>query len=258
MRRNAGAASFVQIAVIVGLIAPVVVMLCAAAAKFGWMDWKTAFGFVVRPLKPLPFPLPVVVAAVGAVLGLIALFVARADFKRFGVWALLAFLAPAVVVGGYWRFKQIAASVPPIHDVSTDWAEPVMFTKPLMAERAGAPNPVEADPRVPADSKSKWAGRRVAEINAETCPGAKPIMRQLHPDQVADVLEHNGITVMGRAPFRVEGTYESFWWGFKDDVAVRIRPERTDVRSVSRVGQSDLGANCKRVTKLMKDLGELP
>ena len=60
--------------------------------------------------------------------------------------------------------------------------------------------------------------------------------------------------VIGQAPWRVEGTYESFWFGFEDDVVVRIRPGRTDVRSISRVGGSDLGANCRRVTKIVREL----
>ena len=46
-------------------------------------------------------------------------------------------------------------------------------------------------------------------------------------------------------------TVESFWFGFRDDIVVRIRPAGTgsilDVRSTSRVGVSDLGANAKRV-----------
>ena len=39
------------------------------------------------------------------------------------------------------------------------------------------------------------------------------------------------------------------------DVVARIDPERTDIRSVSRVGMSDIGANCARVTKIVEALG---
>jgi hypothetical protein len=254
MRRDDKAYGIVRSALLVGLIAPLIVLIGAAGAKFGFMDWKAAFGLVARPLKPTPLPPAALAAVVGVVVGLIALWVARRDFRHLGLMALVAFLFPALTLGGFWKFKQQASSVPPIHDVSTNWEDPVMFSRQLMAARAGALNPVEADPRVPDKAGPPWAGRRVAEINAQTCPEAKPIMRQLDPDAVAAVLEHNGLQISGRAPFRVEGTFESFWWGFKDDVAVRIRPERTDVRSVSRVGMSDLGANCARVTKIIKQL----
>jgi uncharacterized protein (DUF1499 family) len=50
----------------------------------------------------------------------------------------------------------------------------------------------------------------------------------------------------------------SFWFGFKDDVVVRIIPERggsrVDVRSVSRVGRSDVGANAKRIRTYLQAL----
>ena len=50
---------------------------------------------------------------------------------------------------------------------------------------------------------------------------------------------------------RIEAVATTFWFGFKDDIVVRIRPapggSRIDVRSVSRVGRSDLGTNAKRI-----------
>jgi uncharacterized protein (DUF1499 family) len=51
---------------------------------------------------------------------------------------------------------------------------------------------------------------------------------------------------------RIEATATTFWFGFVDDVVVRVRPaagggSRIDVRSVSRVGKSDVGANAKRI-----------
>jgi fatty-acyl-CoA synthase len=103
-----------------------------------------------------------------------------------------------------------------------------------------------------------WADTRVSRIGAEACPGAKPVRLALAPTEaqarVRQVLKAEGLAVGGEAPGSVEATWESFWYGFKDDVIVRIRPEeagsRIDLRSVSRVGMSDLGANCERVTAL--------
>jgi uncharacterized protein (DUF1499 family) len=50
---------------------------------------------------------------------------------------------------------------------------------------------------------------------------------------------------------RIEATDTTFWYGFKDDVVVRVRPadggSRVDVRSVSRVGGGDAGTNARRV-----------
>ncbi|MCZ6645634.1 MAG: DUF1499 domain-containing protein, partial [SAR324 cluster bacterium] len=52
------------------------------------------------------------------------------------------------------------------------------------------------------------------------------------------------------------------WFGFKDDVVVRITPvkggSRLDMRSVSRVGRSDVGANAARIRKFLAELSALP
>jgi uncharacterized protein (DUF1499 family) len=57
---------------------------------------------------------------------------------------------------------------------------------------------------------------------------------------------------------RIEATATTPWFGFKDDVVVRVRPEgsgsRIDVRSVSRVGKSDVGANAKRIRAYLADV----
>ncbi|MEQ9317124.1 MAG: DUF1499 domain-containing protein, partial [Henriciella sp.] len=58
----------------------------------------------------------------------------------------------------------------------------------------------------------------------------------------------------------LEATETSGWFGFKDDVAVRIRAvdgaTRVDMRSISRVGLSDLGANARRVSGFMDELAD--
>jgi len=50
---------------------------------------------------------------------------------------------------------------------------------------------------------------------------------------------------------RIEAVATTFWFGFKDDVVVRIAPasggSKVDIRSVSRVGVSDVGANAERI-----------
>jgi uncharacterized protein (DUF1499 family) len=49
----------------------------------------------------------------------------------------------------------------------------------------------------------------------------------------------------------IEATDTTFWFGFKDDVVIRIKPQdngsRVDIRSVSRVGRSDVGTNAARI-----------
>ncbi len=50
---------------------------------------------------------------------------------------------------------------------------------------------------------------------------------------------------------RIEAVATTFWFGFKDDVLVRVTPDgsgsRVDVRSKSRVGRGDSGTNARRI-----------
>ena len=61
--------------------------------------------------------------------------------------------------------------------------------------------------------------------------------------------------------FRIEATDRSFWFGFEDDVVIRITAageagSRVDVRSLSRVGGGDLGVNANRVRAFVAALTE--
>jgi len=66
------------------------------------------------------------------------------------------------------------------------------------------------------------------------------------------------IAAVDPAEGRLEATATTKWMGFKDDIVVRIRPDgsgsRVDVRSVSRVGRSDVGANAKRIREFLGKL----
>jgi uncharacterized protein (DUF1499 family) len=57
---------------------------------------------------------------------------------------------------------------------------------------------------------------------------------------------------------RIEATATTPWFGFEDDVVVRVRPQgggsRVDVRSVSRVGRSDVGTNARRIRADLEEL----
>ena len=60
---------------------------------------------------------------------------------------------------------------------------------------------------------------------------------------------------------RIDATDTTFWYGFDDDITVRLRASEgggtiVDVRSLSRVGQSDLGANAARITAFLEQLAE--
>ena len=85
------------------------------------------------------------------------------------------------------------------------------------------------------------------------------------PDEVLEisraVAEDFGWEIVTVDPGRgfMEATDTTTWFGFKDDVAVRLRPvgdeaTRVDVRSISRVGGGDMGANAARIRRFLEAL----
>ncbi|MGX6647017.1 DUF1499 domain-containing protein [Maricaulaceae bacterium MS644] len=177
-----------------------------------------------------------------------------------GVAALVVGLAPMGMIAAAADSR---GDIPPIHDISTDTANPPQFTQSLIdrREQDGARNSVDyASKTNPAD------GRPLPEVQAEAYPEVQPVMLPVTPDlayQAAlEVAREMGWTVSTASEdaMMFEATATSFWFGFKDDIVVRITPAedesgaRVDARSVSRVGTSDLGANAARLEAFAQNL----
>jgi uncharacterized protein (DUF1499 family) len=155
-----------------------------------------------------------------------------------------AFLPPLYMLGE-------AKKVPPIHDISTDLERPPGFVA-LLPERRAAPNGADyGGPQVAAQQKKAYP-----DIGPKILPVSPPDAVQ----KATDVARAMGWTVVASDAVqgRVEATATTSWFGFKDDVVVRVRPEgagsRVDVRSVSRVGRSDVGTNARRIREFLARL----
>ena len=65
----------------------------------------------------------------------------------------------------------------------------------------------------------------------------------------------------GRRDGQIELVARTPIMGFRDDLAIRIRVDpdgaRIDVRSASRYGRHDLGANASRIRSLLEDIDEM-
>ncbi len=92
-----------------------------------------------------------------------------------------------------------------------------------------------------------------------------PADRPSPPDQAFEralaTAKDMGWTVIeaDKAAGRIEATDRTLWFGFFDDIVIRVTPaagsgSRVDVRSLSRVGVSDLGANAKRIRAFLARL----
>lgn len=235
----------------------------ALGTKFGLLDWRVGFGLMTFSIGPL-----LLVGAAGfALVGLLlALVVAP---RRGRAIALAALLIPAAGLGYALYVRQQAAAVPPIHDVSTDLVSPPGFSEAVVAERAAIPGANALDlvtAKIP-DGFGPMGGKSVVEAHRAAYGDIKPLTTDtpaFDAFQVAlDAAEQQPGWIVGRqdaSTGMIEVRATSFWYGFTDDIAIRVRalPDGSgaviDVRSVSRVGISDLGANARRVRAYLADL----
>ena len=201
-------------------------------------------------------------ALIAVVLGVLAFLAAIAvPPRRDRISSLLAVALGAGVVAISGQVKSIAAANPPIHDVATDWTEPMLFGPKVFAARGEGANAIEADPKVqPQPQAPNLTGTRVAEVNARTCPGAVPVILTgtvgdaYAKAKAALVRERATIVTDNPAGGRLEALVVTRFLKLPGDVLIRVKPEgagaRVDIRSSSRTGIADLGENCRRVSRL--------
>ena len=181
----------------------------------------------------------------GAAVALLAVLLtlgssSRSRWRRRARWALAINLA--VAAWPLYMYHQVQ-TLPRIHDVSTDTANPPAFDAVLPLRR-GAKNPVDYVPATAVEQRKGY-------------PDIVPLQLSLTPTVAFDNAERAaramGWQVVAAAPdkLRIEATDTTLLFGFKDDIVVRVTPQGSgslvDVRSLSRVGGSDFGANAKRV-----------
>ncbi len=195
-----------------------------------------------------------VAAAAGAALSLlVAIWAACRKRRRLLVVSLCGLLAGALAFGLPFAMLRMARGLPAIHDVTTDTVNPPDFIA-LRAARLASPNGIE------------YGGRHVAEDQLKNYPDIASLTYAGRPGQAyarcLAIAQGLGWQIAGANPgaLRIEATDRTLFFGFRDDVVIRITPvaegsaSRIDLRSVSRVGGSDFGTNAKRVRAFLRAL----
>src|SRR5437868_12959108 len=179
-------------------------------------------------------------------LGLIALLLSLIGLTRHGSKGVaLSGLVLGLIAAGMPLHSINTARHSPIHDVSTDTANPPQFVAVLpLRAAAKAANTTDYD-------------AQTAQLQKETYPDIGPLHLDTPPAQAFDralaAARGMGWEIVASDPAqgRIEATATTFWFGFKDDIVIRIAAEgagsRLDVRSLSRIGKSDVGANARRI-----------
>ena len=228
------------------LVSAVILLIILVTGPLGYK-------FSMVPLQPSLVSLLIAVAggALVFLIGLVYLVIAmRSDLERNRNLVIVSMILGLVPVGIIGPQMAAAGDVPPIHDITTDTANPPGFVA-IVPLRENAPNGYEYG------VTEAWPAEKLGATTMEAYPDLKPIESDLSVadavDRTEDALRAMGLDIVAvdKDAGLVEATATTFWFGFKDDMVVRVvgngEGSRLDLRSMSRVGQSDVGANAARI-----------
>ncbi len=202
-------------ALAIALVAPAIALGAAIAIRVAGVPRTLAVDLAVLTVGRY-------VAWAAAAMAVAALIHALGDLKRRAFYAVLAVVAAGAAVGLYWKQDMaVTAGLPA--DVSTDASDP-----PPNLAQVGA--------------------------TSATCEGLTAIPSQVASEQVSEALQNVGFSIDRAALFGVEGSRQAFWFREVHDVAVRIRPGRTDIRVVGRDAKNDGGAACRLALRVRAEL----
>jgi len=206
------------------------------------------------------------ISAAGAALCLLSIVVAfvlyKGEFLAKSALPVIGLIAGGIAAYIPYAQQQLGASVPPIHDISTDTSDPPLFVDILpLREADNAPNTAE----YLVDYETRGKIFNVPEVQKEAYPDIQPV--ELWGlsfyegfDLALEAVKQQGWTIVtaDKEEGRIEAWDKTTFMGFVDDVVIRIRPEGigsiVDVRSLSRVGGSDVGKNAQRIRTYVKAL----
>lgn len=227
--------------ILIGLFSIVLLAASGPIYKHGMAELGTAFT-LLRWAAYL--------GAAAFVANIVAYFICRPQGLIAGLTGV-AILTSAIAFYMPYSQMRVAKSVPPIHDISTDTNNPPEFVA-VAPLRADAPNPVE------------YAGKETAEQQLQAYPDITTYSTNESPMNLFDAAlvraQEMGWEVVdsNQAEGRIEATDTTRWFGFKDDVVIRIRAtdagSELDIRSKSRVGRSDVGKNAARIREFISKL----
>ncbi|WP_271078366.1 DUF1499 domain-containing protein [Aurantiacibacter sp. MUD61] len=229
------------------LIMLIIALGSLVLARYGIIGKLPGFRYFMMTMWP--FAALAVVAVIGIVIGMVR--------KRGAGWRNPLALVLSLVMLGVFYTQVIAParSAPFMHDITTDVDDPPQFqTLPLRD-----------------DYLEMYEGDIEAWRSAhrESYPDLEPVIIDQPPELViADaraLAEERGWEIAEYSPEagRLEATATAGFIRFFDDVVVEVTPiadgsTRVDMRSISRVGGSDLGYNAARIEAFLSDLEEVP
>jgi len=220
---------------ILAALAAIALLLSGPGTRWGWWNFKIGL----------------LLFAVAFLAGLIGLLISGIAWLRTHqnpaaaiaaiICALIVFLPLTQLAGAFGK--------PRIHDISTDLNDPPRFSA-ILPLRAKAPN--KAPDRIDDATASMQRAGYPDLVTLEL-----PIPADAAFAKAVDAAKEMEWEIVSTRPAEgiLEATASTAWFGFRDDIVVRVRPDgahsRIDVRSASRVGRGDAGKNADRIRRYL-------
>ncbi len=238
---------FAIIVLSIACLLAIAFILSGFGSRWGWWHFSTGFA-IMRWTAYAGIAMTLISA--------IAIYRVKQMRSRRGTFmAVIAMVVSILLFIIPFSVQQFARSFPPIHDITTDTQDPPEFVE-VIPLREDAPNPPE------------YEGGEVTEMQEEAYPDLSSLSLNMPFDEAFDIALQAANNMRGweivdysRDDGRIEATDQTFWYGFKDDVVIRVRDDNDfaiiDVRSKSRVGRGDLGVNARRIERYLDQVGGL-
>jgi uncharacterized protein (DUF1499 family) len=239
-----------------GFVISLVVGLTAGfGTRLGFWDYKVGL------LALFPWCLYVGIAAfvIGLAWVISALIANKGAGARYG---LIGLIGSAIVLTLPLYDIYVAKTSPPIHDITTDIEHPPQF-EALLPLRKGAVNGPEYDgPKLVTmpDGKKYTTSSLQRKYYGDIHTIAILTPPEKLFNRAQEAAKEMGWNIVAVAPDegRIEATDTSLFFGFTDDIVIRVKPSgmgaKLDIRSKSRVGVSDVGKNAARIREFVKTL----
>lgn len=246
------------ICTLLALAIPLWFAVAAFGTKWEFWDWHTGLEMMTQVWGSGLLIVGLAVGVLAASLILTHFALAR---QAHGNWASAAILVLVAAAGLGWmmHIDRLQQAGPALLDITTDFADPPGFSTAFLSRRA------DGDASLVYAGKTASDGQELAGLQAQYYPE----IRSLYLAEPADAVFTRALDLARDLGWRVgtasrqagmfEAGAEGLWFGFRDDMVVRIRADEAggsvvDVRSLARQPAHDLGRNAHRVQTFLEAL----
>ena len=247
---------FISIIFVISFLNFLIFAIAGPGYQIGLFHWRTGLLVIMKYTAFTSIPLLAIIVLI-IITTLIGKFELNVKSKKI---LRVALIFPIIVLVFVLYWKNTLSKYPYIHDITTDFDNPPQFTfaEELRNSEAGS-SPITYDGSMKVE-RGQFTGT-LSELQKEHYPDISNFIVNRSISEIKNIIEvamlSSGIKISGynEENFTIEGMEKSTFFGFTDDIAVRMIKVGSgevlvDIRSKSRQGASDLGQNAKRIERL--------